>query len=93
MVSSPPPPVKTAVQVVFTGPYPEESWEWDDAPIIRLDPLYAGGVEGSAGGPIEIKVRVPDLSWYFHPGIWYPQLFTRNNSLASSLATISLAER
>jgi len=93
VVSSPAPAVKAEVQVAFTGPYPEEGWNWDDARIVRYAPLSASGVAGLVSGLIQIKLRLPGIGWDFGSGIWYPQLMTRNDSIASSLATLAVKSR
>lgn len=93
VVTSPAPAVKAEVQVAFSGPYPEAGWNWDDARIIRYAPLSAGGVAGSVSGLIQIKLRLPGMGWDFGSGIWYPQLMTLTDSIASSLATIAVKSR
>ena len=93
VVSSPAPSVKAAVQVAFSGPYPEAGWNWDDVRIIRYASLSAGDVAGAVSSLIQIKLRLPGIGWDFGSGIWYPQLMALNDSIASSLATIAVKSR
>ena len=89
-VVSSPAPVKGEVQVAFSGPYPESGWNWDDVRIVRYASLSAGGVTGAVSGLIQIRLRLPGVGWDFGSGIWYPQLMTLSDSIASSLATIAV---
>jgi uncharacterized protein (TIGR03437 family) len=92
-IRSPAPLLKTPVGVIFSGPYPEGGWLWDEQPMTSFAALYAGGVPGASSGLIQIRIQLPQTGWSFHPDIWIPQLTTGKGYLASSLTPIYVADR
>jgi len=94
VVSLPSSPVKAGIQVFLSGPSPEEELAWSDHPAwatlgMYATPLYAGGVEGSPSGLIQVQVSLP--ADYYGAGTWYLQ-FSAPGSFVSSRATIAVAK-